>query len=86
LGAAVWTRDVARAHRVSERLECGMVWVNDHHRAAPAMPWGGMKDSGAGKQSGQEAFDDYTTVKAIVVRTAAEAVDWYGSNVHRRLN
>jgi len=86
LGAAVWTRDVARAHRVSERLECGMVWVNDHHRASPTMPWGGVKDSGAGKQSGREAFDDYTTVKAIVVRTAPEAVDWYGSDPHRRLN
>ncbi|MFL5847051.1 MAG: aldehyde dehydrogenase [Solirubrobacteraceae bacterium] len=87
LGAAVWTRDVARAHRVSQQIESGMVWVNDHHRAGPTMPWGGVKDSGSGKQSGREAFDDFTTVKAIVVRTAAGDVDWYGATgAQRRLN
>ncbi|HVJ27760.1 MAG TPA: aldehyde dehydrogenase family protein, partial [Vicinamibacterales bacterium] len=86
LGAAVWTRDVARAHRVSERIESGMVWVNDHHRASPTMPWGGVKDSGSGKQSGREAFEDQTIVKTVVVRTAASDVDWYGTNDHKRLN
>jgi acyl-CoA reductase-like NAD-dependent aldehyde dehydrogenase len=86
LGAAVWTRDVARAHRVAEQIESGMVWVNDHHRTSPSMPWGGVKDSGFGKQSGREAYDTFTTVKAIVVRTAPDPVDWYGSDTHDRLN
>jgi acyl-CoA reductase-like NAD-dependent aldehyde dehydrogenase len=86
LGAAVWTRDVARAHRVAERIESGMVWVNDHHRTSPSMPWGGVKDSGFGKQSGREAYDTFTTVKAIIVRTAPDPVDWYGSDEHDRLN
>ncbi|UGS36143.1 Betaine aldehyde dehydrogenase [Capillimicrobium parvum] len=86
LGAAIWTRDVARAHRVAGRIEAGMVWVNDHHRTAPAMPWGGVKDPGFGKQSGREAYDSFTTVKAVVVRTAPDPVDWYGSDPHDRLN
>jgi acyl-CoA reductase-like NAD-dependent aldehyde dehydrogenase len=86
LGASVWTTDVGRAHRVAEALECGMVWINDHHRAAPTMPWGGVKDSGFGKQSGKEAFDSFTTAKAITVRTAPGDVDWYGDDGHARLN
>jgi acyl-CoA reductase-like NAD-dependent aldehyde dehydrogenase len=86
LGAAIWTRDVARAHRVAAQLECGMVWINDHHRISPAMPWGGVKDSGFGKQSGRESYDSFTTVKAVVVRTASDSVDWYGSDPHDRLN
>jgi acyl-CoA reductase-like NAD-dependent aldehyde dehydrogenase len=86
LGAAIWTRDVARAHRVAAQIDCGMVWINDHHRMSPAMPWGGVKDSGFGKQSGREAYESFTTVKAVVVRTAPNSVDWYGSDPHERLN
>jgi acyl-CoA reductase-like NAD-dependent aldehyde dehydrogenase len=86
LGAAIWTRDVARAHRVAAQIESGMVWVNDHHRMSPAMPWGGVKDSGFGKQSGRESYDSFTTLKAVVVRTAPDSVDWYGGDRHDRLN
>lgn len=86
LGAAIWTRDVARAHRVAAQIECGMVWINDHHRISPSMPWGGVKDSGFGKQSGKESYESFTSVKAVVVRTAPDSVDWYGSDPHDRLN
>ena len=48
LAAAVWTRDIGRAHRVAENLDVGIVWINDHHRNDPSSPWGGMKDSGIG--------------------------------------
>ena len=51
LGAAIWTRDVARAHRVADAVEAGVIWVNAHHRNAPSSPWGGMGDSGIGRKS-----------------------------------
>jgi acyl-CoA reductase-like NAD-dependent aldehyde dehydrogenase len=77
LGAGVWTTDVARAHRVASRIAAGMVWVNDHHRLEPSLPWGGVKESGIGKDAGIESFDDFSWIKTVVVRTAAEPVDWY---------
>ncbi|MEU9290704.1 aldehyde dehydrogenase [Streptomyces sp. NPDC048275] len=86
LGAGVWTRDIGRGHRVADRVVAGMVWVNDHHRLEPSLPWGGVKESGAGRDAGQESFDDFTWVKTVVVRTAADDVDWYGSTEPGRLN
>lgn len=86
LGAGVWTLDVARAHRVAARITAGMVWVNDHHRLEPSLPWGGVKESGIGKDAGTESFDDFSWIKTVVVRTAAEPVDWYGNFGQRRLN
>jgi acyl-CoA reductase-like NAD-dependent aldehyde dehydrogenase len=86
LGSAVWTRDVARAHRVANRLEMGMVWINDHHRLDPSSPWGGLKDSGIGRESGWESFHDFTHVRSVTVRTSADDVDWYGGRATERLN
>ncbi|WP_395725954.1 aldehyde dehydrogenase [Nakamurella sp.] len=86
LGAGVWTRDLARAHRVADRIVAGMVWVNDHHRLEPSLPWGGIKESGIGKDAGTESFDDFTWIKTVVVRTAADDVDWYGQADPGRLN
>ena len=86
LGSAVWTRDVARAHRVAAQIEAGMVWVNDHHRLDAAAPWGGVKDSGVGREGGWESFHEFTLVQSITVRTAEDDVDWYGSDGPLRLN
>ena len=55
-GPGVWTSDLARAHRVADRITAGMVWVNDHHRLEPSLPWGGVKESGTGKDAGTEIF------------------------------
>src|SRR5260370_211585 len=77
LAASVWTGDVARAHRVASRLVFGMVWVNDHHRLDPASPWGGFKDSGMGRETGIESFDQFTEVRAVAVDTSGETMDWY---------
>ena len=86
LGSAIWTRDVARAHRVARRLEMGMVWVNDHHRLDPSSPWGGLKESGIGREGGTESFHEFTHVRAVTVRTAPDDVDWYGGLATERLN
>ena len=86
LGAGVWTRDLARGHRVADGIIAGMVWVNDHHRLEPSLPWGGVKESGTGKDAGSESFDDFTWIKTVVVRTAADDVDWYGQADPGRLN
>jgi acyl-CoA reductase-like NAD-dependent aldehyde dehydrogenase len=86
LGSAVWTRDVARAHRVASRIQAGMVWINDHHRLDPASPWGGVKDSGVGREGGWESFADFTHIRSVFVRTSPDDVDWYGEDAPDRLN
>jgi acyl-CoA reductase-like NAD-dependent aldehyde dehydrogenase len=87
LAAAVRTRDVARAHRIAAGVKAGIVWINDHHRLDPASPWGGVKDSGVGREFGTESFDDYFAVKSVMVATSDQPFDWYGDTAgQRRLN
>lgn len=66
LGASVWTKDFAQAHRVAEKIEAGIVWVNGHHLNDPSSPWGGFKESGMGKENGIEAYESYTKVKSTI--------------------
>ncbi len=83
LGAAVWTRDLARAFRVAERIEAGIVWVNTHHRNDPSSPWGGAKPaSGVGSENGIDAYHAYTATKSTIINYAdpADALatdDWF---------
>jgi aldehyde dehydrogenase (NAD(P)+) len=65
LAAAVFTRDVARAHRVARRLEAGMVWVNSSNDADFRVPFGGVKMSGFGRELGEAALEEYTNKKAV---------------------
>ncbi|KAJ9144013.1 Aldehyde dehydrogenase [Coniochaeta hoffmannii] len=83
LGAAIWTRDLSQAFRVSEQVEAGIVWVNTHHRNDPSSPWGGGKTaSGVGSENGIEAYNAYTMTKSTIINYAGgdEAVqseDWF---------
>jgi acyl-CoA reductase-like NAD-dependent aldehyde dehydrogenase len=67
LAAGLQTRDVARAHRVAARLDAGIVWVNDWAMLDPAMPFGGVKHSGFGRENGPEALNDYTRTKSVLI-------------------
>lgn len=67
LASGVQTGNLARAHRVADRLQAGIVWVNDWAMLDPAVPFGGVKDSGFGREYGTEALDAYTTTKSVVV-------------------
>ncbi|MEV7074142.1 aldehyde dehydrogenase family protein [Streptomyces sp. NPDC091972] len=67
LAAGVQTTNLARAHRIAGRLQAGIVWVNDWAMLDPAVPFGGVKDSGYGREYGPEALDAYTKVKSVVV-------------------
>jgi acyl-CoA reductase-like NAD-dependent aldehyde dehydrogenase len=69
LASGVWTGDPARAHRVASALEAGTVWVNTYNIFHPASPFGGLKESGFGRELGREALDLYLETKSIWVST-----------------
>jgi succinate-semialdehyde dehydrogenase / glutarate-semialdehyde dehydrogenase len=67
LGSSIWTRDVRNIHRVAQEIESGMTWVNQIHYGYDELPFGGVKDSGFGKEHGPEALDSYVELKSVVV-------------------
>ncbi len=77
LGAAIWTRDVARAHRLAGKVRAGVVWINDHHKNDPRSIWGGHGESGYGKENGWDALKSYLRKRSVVVRTQPGFDDWF---------
>src|SRR4051794_17148660 len=67
LGSSIWTHDVRRIHRVAQDVDAGMTWVNQIHYGYDELPFGGLKDSGFGKEHGLEAMDSYVELKSLVV-------------------
>jgi phenylacetaldehyde dehydrogenase len=65
LAAGVWTKDISKAHRVANKLRAGTVWINCYNVFDAALPFGGYKQSGWGREMGHEALELYTEVKAI---------------------
>jgi len=68
LGAAVWTQNLSRAHRVSRKIESGMVWVNTWGEGDTTVPFGGVKASGNGRDKSLHALEKYTDIKNVLIR------------------
>ncbi|KAJ7490312.1 aldehyde dehydrogenase [Mycena galericulata] len=89
LGASVWTQNLSRAHRIAAEIEAGICWVNTAHRNDPSSPWGGMKESGIGRENGIEAFESYSQSKSVIVNIARAAEsrqtdDWFAEDAEGR--
>jgi 4-guanidinobutyraldehyde dehydrogenase/NAD-dependent aldehyde dehydrogenase len=65
LAAAVWTRDIKKAHTVSRMLKAGTVWINTYGMMDSALPFGGFKQSGFGRELGMHAIEHYTELKTV---------------------
>jgi acyl-CoA reductase-like NAD-dependent aldehyde dehydrogenase len=65
LAAAIWTKDIKKAHALSRRLKAGTVWINTYGLMDAALPFGGYKQSGFGRELGAQALESYTEVKSV---------------------
>jgi aldehyde dehydrogenase (NAD+) len=79
LGGGLWTSDLSRAHQVARAMHSGMVWVNCYKRISPGSPFGGVGQSGYGREMGFAAMAEYTTPKSVWVNVDATLPDWYAS-------
>ncbi len=75
LAAGLWTRDSSRAHRVSARIQAGIVWVNTYRFLRWSTPYGGLKQSGWGRENGLEGLDPYLETRTTVVSTTGRFAD-----------
>ena len=74
LAAGLFTRDLSRAHRITRRLRCGVVWLNTYRAVSPMAPFGGYGQSGSGREGGIAAALDYTRTKTVWLRTSDTAI------------
>jgi betaine-aldehyde dehydrogenase len=77
LGGGLWTRDLQRAHRVAREMVSGMVWINCYKRVSPGSPFGGVGQSGYGREMGFEVMREYTQAKSIWVNVDAHVAPHY---------
>jgi len=70
LASGVWTRDLARAHRASQRLKAGTVWINTYQMIDPSIPYGGLKLSGFGRSLGAVSIEEFTHIKSVWINLA----------------
>jgi aldehyde dehydrogenase (NAD+) len=75
LAAAVWTKDVQRAHRVAHALRAGTVWINSYRAVSFTAPFGGYRQSGIGRENGLETLREYTQLKTVWVELSGEIRD-----------
>jgi aldehyde dehydrogenase (NAD+) len=68
LAAAVWTRDISKAHAIANSVRAGTVWVNCYNVLDTRAPFGGFKQSGIGRELGEYGLQQYTEVKTVIVK------------------
>jgi len=68
LGAGVWTKDVATMHKLASKIKAGTVWGNCHAMIDTALPFGGYKESGLGREQGQQGFEVYQETKTVIIQ------------------
>ena len=77
LGSGLWTNNLQRAHRMADAIEAGMVWVNSYKRVHPGSPFGGVGQSGFGRDLGIESLNEYTESKSIWINYGANIPPFY---------
>ena len=78
LAGAVWSQDAGRAHRVASRMRAGTVWINDFQPYVPQAEWGGMKQSGLGRELGPAGLAEYQEAKHVWRNLSARPLGWFG--------
>jgi aldehyde dehydrogenase (NAD+) len=78
LSAGIWTRDIVRAHRFAKEVHAGTIWINTFNMFNAAVPFGGYKQSGYGREMGKHALELYTQVKSVWVDLSGKPIGWYG--------
>jgi aldehyde dehydrogenase (NAD+) len=83
LAGAVWSKDAEKAMHVASKLRTGTVWINEYHLINEKAPFGGYKQSGIGRELGEEALDEYTEIKHIHVDEIGDRAKkfWYDAVV-----
>ena len=71
LAAAIWTRDLDRAHTFAKHVKAGTVWVNCYHIVDSSTPFGGFKMSGQGRENGEAAIEHYTEQKTVTIKLSS---------------
>lgn len=77
LGSGLWTNNLTRAHHFADSIKAGMVWINSYKRVHPASPFGGVGESGYGREMGFEAMREYTQAKSVWVNVDAQIPPFY---------
>ena len=77
LGSGLWTRDLQRAHRMAAQIHAGMCWINCYKRVSPGSPFGGLGQSGYGREMGFDAIHDYTEARSVWVNVDAQIAPHY---------
>lgn len=77
LGSGLWTNNLTRAHRFAKKIHAGMVWINSYKRVHPASPFGGVGESGYGREMGFEAMREYTNPKSVWINVDANIPPFY---------